>query len=598
VDVPEGWQSAALTDSSLADKPWGELFDKPELSTLIDTALNNNRGLHIAAERVELARARYGIERSALYPSVSATTGFTNQRQPQVNARQAENTDFDVVALGLEVPSWEIDLWGRLRSATEAARQQLLASENTRRALRVSVIAQVSTGYLELLELDAQSETAQKAIDLRRSSLDMVRKRYAGGIAAAIDVRQAEALVAGAEQTAAAVKIRRAQTENNLAVLLGRNPGPIARTARLSDYYTEAPELPAGLPSQLLERRPDVLAAERQLVAAGASLDAARKAFFPVISLTGFLGFASPELDQLFNGDRNAWTVTSAITAPIFTAGRLRSNVESAQAQQRIALEQYLATIQNAFREVDDALAAYTWLMEQRDALQRLVEANRERLRLADIRYRGAVSGYFEVLNAQQDLFESELLLAQVTRSVYSSVVQLYAALGGGASAPGQAAHVQTPPSSPTPEGDREQLPSPADSIRHLQGAQQDVTLVPQDRLEVHGEGDASVIDVYHVTGSGGVAVSAPASGWPLALRVRLNDFARLDRFNAVTEGAAFECRLPRSEGLAREHACALNGAVTGEVRRIPQGFEVSLPALFLRPDRAPIEIHWLDQER
>ena len=453
VDVPQSWQNAALTDGSLADKPWGELFDKPELKSLIEAALANNRALHIAAERVELAMAQYGFQRSYLYPNLYGEAGYTRERLPQSVARQRGLNSSEVYTLGLRVPSWEIDLWGRLRSATEAARQQLLASENTRRALQVSLIAQVSTGYLELLELDAQLATALDTLDFRRKSLQLVKTRYAGGISAAIDVRQAEALVAGAESSAAAMRMRRAQSENRLSVLLGRNPGPIPRTARLADYYAEGPELPAGLPSQLLERRPDIVAAEQLLMSAGASVNAARKAFFPVISLTGFFGFASPELSELLSGGNEAWSVASAVTAPIFTAGRLQSNVEAAEAQQRIAVQQYLATIQNAFREVDDALAAFRWLREQRDALKRLVTANRERLRLADVRYEGAVAGYSEVLNAQQDLFEAELLLVQVTRAVYESVVQLYAALGGGEhalepSAPG------TPPSgSPKPQG-------------------------------------------------------------------------------------------------------------------------------------------------
>lgn len=453
VDIPQTWQSAARTEVSLADKPWGVLFDKPELKSLIEAALANNRALHIAAERVELAMAQYGFQRSYLYPNVYGEAGYTRERQPQSVISQRGTTNTELATLGLRVPSWEIDLWGRLRSATEAARRQILASENTRRALKVSLIAQVSTGYLELLEIDAQLATTQNALQFRRESLRMVRNRYGGGIVASIDVRQAEGLVAGAESTEAGLKMRRAQSENRLSVLLGRNPGPIPRTARLSDYYAEGPELPAGLPSQLLERRPDILAAEEQLISAGASLDAARKAFFPVISLTGFLGFASPELSELLSGQNEAWSITSAITAPIFTAGRLQSNVDAAEAQQRIAVQQYLTTVQNAFREVDDALAAFRWLREQRDALKRLVESNRERLRLADIRYQGAVTGYSEILTAQQDLFESELLLVQVTRSAYESVVQLYAALGGGdASEP--LAPAAPPPAAPVPEGD------------------------------------------------------------------------------------------------------------------------------------------------
>ena len=216
-----------------------------------------------------------------------------------------------------------------------------------------------------------------------------------------------------------------------MSVLVGRNPGPVVRSPR-ANAMAAPPQLPAGVPSALLERRPDVLAAEEQLRSADASVDAARKAYFPVISLTGFLGFASPALKELFDDGRSAWSVSPAVTLPIFTAGRLSSNVDAATAQQRIAVEQYRKTVRNAFREVDDALAAYQRYMEQRAALERVVNANRERARLADLRYRNGVTIYVEVLLAQQQAFESELQYSQANRSVYESVVNLYTALGGG----------------------------------------------------------------------------------------------------------------------------------------------------------------------
>jgi multidrug efflux system outer membrane protein len=428
VDVPVGWRTAADTTASLGDLPWGELFRTPELEVLVREALANNADLRIAAERIELARAQYGFERSALFPTLVADAAYTRAKQPAIGP---SNAIVESSSLGLAVPSWEIDLWGRVRSSTEAARRQLLSAEETRRALHVSLIGQVASAYLTLLDLDTQLDVARTTVQARGESLRVVKARFQGGITSASDLRQAESNFAGAEAAVAALERSRAQAENALSVLVGRNPGPVARASRALPLATP-PQLPAGLPSALLARRPDVLAAEQQIRAADASVDAARKAYFPVISLTGFLGFASPALKDLFDDGRSAWSVSPAVTLPVFTAGRLQSNVEAAEAQQRIALEQYRQTVRNAFREVDDTLVAYQRNVEQRDALGRVVRANRERERLADLRYRNGVTIYLEVLLAQQDTFESELQHSQATRAVYEAVVNLYTALGGG----------------------------------------------------------------------------------------------------------------------------------------------------------------------
>ena len=428
VDVPAKWRTPAEDARTLADLPWGELFRTPELETLVREALANNSDLRIAAERVELARAQYGFERSALFPNVVGDAAYTKARQP---ATGSTNVVVESSSLGLAVPTWEIDLWGRVRSSTEAARRQLLASEDTRRALYISLIGEVARSYLTLLDLDNQLDVSRRTLETRRESLRVVKARFEGGITSASDLRQAESNYAGAEAAIAAIERGRAQAENAMSVLIGRNPGPVARSPGGSVMATP-PELPAGVPSALLERRPDVLAAEEQLRSADASVDAARKAYFPVISLTGFLGFASPALKDLFEDGRSAWSVSPAVTLPIFTAGRLASNVDAATAQQRIAVEQYRKTVRNAFREVDDALTGYQRYMEQREALDRVVKANRERERLADLRYRNGVTIYVEVLLAQQQTFESELQYSQANRNVYESVVNLYTALGGG----------------------------------------------------------------------------------------------------------------------------------------------------------------------
>lgn len=428
VAVPAQWRTATDATGTLADLPWEALFGSPELQALTREALANNADVRIAAERIELARAQYGLQRSTLLPTVVGDAAYTRARQPSAGS---SNATLESSSFGLAVPSWELDLWGRVRSSTEAARRQLLASEDTRRALTVSLLAEVARGYLTLVDLDNQIDVAQRTLQTRRESLRVVKARSEGGVVAASDLRQAESTFAGAQAALASLERARSQAENGLSILVGRPPGPIAR-APGGVALAVPPQLPAGMPSMLLTRRPDILAAEQQLRSADASVDAARKAYFPTISLTGFLGFASPALKDLFDEGRSAWSVSPAVTLPIFTAGRLGANVEAAEAQRRIAVEQYRRTVRNAFREVDDALVGYQRNVEQREALERVVTANRERARLAELRYRNGVTIYVEVLLAQQQTFESELQYSQASRAVYEAIVDLYATLGGG----------------------------------------------------------------------------------------------------------------------------------------------------------------------
>lgn len=429
VDVPPQWRSPAVSEAALNDRPWGELFRSPELDALIEQALAANSDLLIALERVEQARAQYSIARSYLWPTVGAQLDYAKARQPA--AIGSSNVTVESSRLGLFVPTWEIDLWGRLRAASEAQRRTLLAAEQTQHAITASLIGAVARSYLRLLDLDNQAMVAQRQVEARRESLRVVRARHGAGVVAGSDLRTAESNLAQAQAALAEIERQRTTAENALSLLLGRNPGPVQRGGA-APTMQQPPLLPAGLPSQLLARRPDVLAAEQAVRASEADVEAARRAYFPTISLTAFLGFASPALSALFDSGRDAWSVAPSITAPIFTAGRLTANVEAAQAQQRIAVEQYRQTVRAAFKEVDDALVAYRRNVEQRDALQQAVTANRERARLADLRYRSGVTIYLEVLIAQQDVFESELRLSQSARDVYEAVVDLYVALGGG----------------------------------------------------------------------------------------------------------------------------------------------------------------------
>lgn len=429
-DLPTAWRTVSTSNESLADRPWGQLFRTAELQALINTALTENSDLRIAASRVELLRAQYGIQRSYSFPGLSGNASYDRARQPSA-ASATENRTSEISSIGLAMPTWEIDLWGRLTSLNEAAYRNLIASEENRRAFHTSLIAQVTLAYLELLVTDAQLDIAKRTAITRRDSLRLVKLRFDNGVVSAVDLYQAESLLAGAENVIADLERRRAQAENSLSVLTGRNPGAIARQTKLSEFVLP-PQLPAGLPSQLIERRPDVRAAEQSLAASAANVDAARKAFLPTVSLTAFLGFISPQGSALFESSRQASSITPALTLPIFTAGRLEGNVDAALAQQSIAAEQYRQSIQIALREVEDALVAYQRLREQRDSQQRITEADSKRLRLTQSRYRGGVSSYFEVLDSERQSFTSELTLVQTTRDVYASVVQLYRALGGG----------------------------------------------------------------------------------------------------------------------------------------------------------------------
>lgn len=449
-DAPAAWRESAVTESALSDRPWGELFRSSDFDALVREALASNSDLLIAVQRVRIAQAQYGVARSYLLPSIGAQFDYLKGRQP-ASALPPPNVTVESSSLGLFIPVWEIDLFGRLQAATEAQRRLYLASEDTQWAVYVSLIGAVSRGYLRLLDLDNQALVARQQVEARRESLRVVSARHKAGVSAGSDLRQAESNFAQAEAAVAEIEKQRARAENALAVLVGRNPGPILRQTS-APAIDLPPLLPAGLPSQLLVRRPDVLAAEETVRASEANLDAARRAYFPTISLTAFLGYASPALSGLFDDGRSAWSVAPSVAAPIFTWGRLSSNVDAARAQQTIAVEQYRLTVRTAFREVDDALGAYRRNVEQRAALERAVLANRERARLAELRYRNGVTIYLEVLIAQQDVFESELRLSGAARDVYESVVDLYVALGGGWQPPKSSAA----PADPAPARPRE----------------------------------------------------------------------------------------------------------------------------------------------
>ncbi len=438
VKVPDhfrGIDSTASSDqNSIGDLKWFEIFRDQELQKLVRKAMTENYDLQAAVARINAARANLGLARSDQFPQFEASADLTTTRtsrsgQFEFSGQQGSSRSFGSLLLGLL--TFEIDVWGRLRNQTKAARAELRASEQDRKTVMTIVVSDVATGYFSLLELDTELDIAKRTLATREDSLRLIRLRQQGGVATMLDVRQAEQLVYQASQTIPDTERLIEQTENQLSLLLGENPGPIPRGQSLGEQQV-LPAVPHGLPSSLLERRPDIRAAEENLAAQRALVSAARKAYFPRISLTGLLGFQSNQLTSLFNGPSGAWTFVPQITQPIFTAGRLKSNVKSAKAQQELALIQYQQTIQTAFREVSDALVQYRKVKEIRTQQELLVSTLRDRSRLAYLRYQGGVDTLLSALDADRDLFNAELSLTQTKRNELLSLVQLYKALGGG----------------------------------------------------------------------------------------------------------------------------------------------------------------------
>jgi outer membrane protein, multidrug efflux system len=384
--------------------------------------------------RINAARANVGLARSEQFPQFEVSSDLISTRSsrngPLINSGQGSRSrSFGSVFLNLL--NFELDIWGRLREQTKAARAELRASEADRKAVMTTVVSDVATGYFSLLELDSELDIAKRTLATREESLRLIKARQDHGLATVLEVRQAEQLVYQASQTIPDTERLIEQTENQISLLLGNNPGSIRRGRSIAEQE-QLPAVPPGLPSSLLERRPDIQAAEENLTAQRALVSAARKAYFPRISLTGLLGFQSNQVSSLFTGPSGAWSFVPQITQPIFTGGRLKSNVRSAKAQQELSIVQYQATIQNAFREVSDALIGYQKVKEIRAQQEQLVTTLRDRAQLAYLRYNGGVDTLLSALDADRDLFDAELDLTQTKRDELLSLVQLYKALGGG----------------------------------------------------------------------------------------------------------------------------------------------------------------------
>jgi NodT family efflux transporter outer membrane factor (OMF) lipoprotein len=425
---------ATNTAVSLADTKWPELFKSEPLNKLISTALQDNFDVRIAAERVQQARAQLGVTRADQFPFVDAQGQFNAQRQSTLGSFRflpaGTNLSSSYTQAGAAL-SWELDLWGRLRRLTEAARAEYLASEEGRRAVIVSLISDVTTAYFQLLELELELDVSRKTRDIAADSLKLVQLRRERGAASGLDVRQAEQLQFSATAQIEAVERGIAQSENLLSLLLGQPPSDQPRGAKL-DEIPVPPAVPAGLPSALLERRPDIRAAEQTLIAANARIGAARALYFPQLSLTAFAGAQSRALTEIATAPARVYSAAPSALLPIFRAGQIRNQVRLTEAQQREMVVRYQQAIYNALREVSDALAGYTRTRNQREQQEQLVRTLDDSVRLSTLRYKGGLDSYLQVLDSQRNLFAGELTLARLRLEERLAVVQLYRALGGG----------------------------------------------------------------------------------------------------------------------------------------------------------------------
>ncbi|MCU1229191.1 MAG: efflux system, outer rane lipoprotein NodT family [Acidobacteria bacterium] len=429
VTVPEQFYgvTAPADAASLADTKWFDLFADPSLRTLIDEALHNGFDARIAAARVEQARARYGIAGAARYPSVGYNALYEYGHTSKFAS--PSDTTGGILVANVNV-GWEVDLWGRIRRLNESARADYLATEEGRRGVLLSLISEVASTYFELRELDAELAITRRTTATFQNTADLFRRRAEGGTASGLDTSRAEALLALESSQIPLLERAIVAKENQLSLLLGRNAGPIPRGLDL-DAQPLPPSIPAGVPSALLLRRPDIRAAEQELIAANAEIGVAQAAFYPTLNLTGLLGGQSTELASLLGSGHN-WSVQAGVLGPIFNAGRLRNQRRLAIAQFDEALIAYQRSITAALGEVSTDLVSNEKLAEAEVQRARAVAADREAVRLATLRYESGFSAYFEVLDAQEQLLSAETGVAQLRRDRLLALVDLYRALGGG----------------------------------------------------------------------------------------------------------------------------------------------------------------------
>ncbi len=434
VETPQTWRFEDKEAKDVVNAAWWEQFNDPVLNDLILTALRENKDIKIAAARIEEFLGRYGVTRSALFPQVFAGAAAGRQRVSELTGPvPLEDSQGNPTFSNYEVflnASWEIDLWGRVRRATEAARADLLSTEEARRTVILTLVTSVAGTYIDLRDLDKQLEIAKQTAKSREESYDLFRKRFEGGVISELELNQVNSEYEQALSTIPQFEKNIAQVENFLSILLGRNPGQIPRGKTIDQLVL--PSVPAGLPSDILMSRPDIRQAEQSLIAANANIGVAKALYFPAISLTGFFGWASEDLSDLFEGPSKTWSWAVPAALPIFTGGAISGQVRAAEAIQQQTLLSYQQSIQTAFREVEDALIDQKKSREQISAQGRQVDALRNYARIARLRYDNGYTSYIEVLDAERSLFNADLSYTQTQGVLFLSLVNLYKSMGGG----------------------------------------------------------------------------------------------------------------------------------------------------------------------
>jgi len=431
VDVPQSFRFEDGEARDLSNAAWWEQFDDPVLNELIQIALQENKDVKVAAVRIEEFVGQYMTTRAALFPQigVGASGGmqrFTESGSAFPSSVKNPNDFYEIFLNG----NWEIDIWGKIRRATEASRAEILSSEEGRRAVILTLVAAVASSYIDLRDADMEWEISKKTAEAYKESLRIFELRFKEGFSSSVELNMIKAEYEQALSRISFYQKTIPQLENALSILLGRNPGPIPRGKTLDGLAL--PIVPSGLPSDLLEQRPDIRRAEQNLIAANARIGVAKSLYYPSISLTGIFGFSSTDLSKLFRSSAQAWTWAVPVTAPIFTAGAIRGQVKATEAFQQELLIRYQQTIQIAFREVDDSLVDQKQTKVELEALGRQVVALKEYARLAQLRFDNGYTSYLEVLDANRSLFDAELRYAQTNAILLRSFVNLYKAMGGG----------------------------------------------------------------------------------------------------------------------------------------------------------------------
>jgi multidrug efflux system outer membrane protein len=432
VDTPAAWRFEEKEARDLANTAWWEQFNDRELNGLVRTALQENKDLLIATARIEEFFGRYFSTRGDQFPSAGGNADAFRQRVSEKNTIQpidGRHNPFNFYEAFLGA-SWEIDFWGKFRRATEAARAELLGTEEARRTVALTLVSAVAATYVDIRALDKQLNITRRTADSRKDTLDLFQMRFQNGIISEVDLSQAESEYEDALARIPDIERAIGQTENALSVLLGRNPGAIPRGLTIDELVL--PAVPAGVPSELLERRPDIRQAEQLLIAANARIGVAKSLYFPTISLTGAFGTASTSLSNLFTAGSRAWDFGVPLSVPLFTAGRIGGEVKAAEAGQQLAVYSYQQTIQNAFREVEDALIDRGKSSQRLEALSRQLKALRNYARLAWMRYDEGYTSYLEVLDADRSLFNVELSYTAGQNVLFRSLINIYKAMGGG----------------------------------------------------------------------------------------------------------------------------------------------------------------------